>query len=164
MLDSFRCSRFYGRIYYTVELPFEEWPAFVPTLMERVTSSSATPPVPESVKLAALECLGYTAERIADLEDMLMDDSDGAAPPELSTSIVNKMLMTIVDGVQPSCSDAIRHAALQALRNSLVFVRKNMTVKSERDFIMNAVCEATRRKEARIRLLAYNCMDVSSAT
>lgn len=132
-----------------VELPFGEWADFVPALMERVTN----PAVPEIVKLAALNCLGFTAERIAELEDSLPDQ------PELATYVVDKMLTTIVDGVQPSRSDPLRKAAIIALKNSLAFVRKNMEVKSERDFIMNAICEATRSSLPEIRQLAFQCMD-----
>lgn len=132
-----------------VELPYNEWNEFVPALMDRVTNNQN----PEIVSLASLQCLGYTAERISDLEYMLTDQ------PELPTTVVDKMLTTIVDGVQPTRTDKLRHAAITALKNSLAFVRKNMDVKSERDFIMNAICEATRCQDAQVREMAYSCMD-----
>jgi len=133
-----------------VELPFQEWPQFVPALMENVTSTQAAEPV----KIASLQCLGYTCERIADTEEMLED------VPKLAEDTVDSMLTTIVDAVQPNKTDAMRFAALQALKNSLTFVRKNMEVKSERDFILKAICEATGSGDANVRGLAYACMDL----
>jgi importin subunit beta-1 len=131
-----------------VELPYNEWPQFVPALMENVTSQQSEEPV----KLASLECLGYAAERIAEVEEMM-------EVPPLAVSTVDSMLTTIVDGVQPTRSDKMRFAALQALKNSLAFVKKNMQVKSERDFIMNAICEATQSQSLQVRELAYSCLD-----
>jgi importin subunit beta-1 len=131
-----------------VELPYNEWPQFVPALMENVTSQQSDEPV----KLASLECLGYAAERIAEVEEM-MDI------PPLAVATVDSMLTTIVDGVQPVRSDKMRFAALQALKNSLAFVKKNMQVKSERDFVMRAICEASQSQAAQVRELAYSCFD-----
>jgi importin subunit beta-1 len=131
-----------------VELPYNEWPQFVPALMENVTSQQSEEPV----KLASLECLGYAAERIAEVEEMM-------EVPPLAVTTVDSMLTTIVDGVQPTRSDKMRFAALQALKNSLAFVKKNMQVKSERDFIMNAICEATQSQSLQVRELAYSCLD-----
>lgn len=130
-----------------VELPYQEWPQFVPAVMELCKTTTA-----ESIKIACLDCLGYAAERIADLETILN------APP-LAVDTVDKMLTTIVDGAQSNKSDPMRLAALTALRNSLVFVRKNMELKNERDFIMNAICEATQSSQARTRSIAFECME-----
>lgn len=133
-----------------VELPYEQWPEFVPVLMENVTSTQAAEPV----KLASLECLGYTAERVAEVEELV----EGV--PALQTGIVDSMLTTIVDGVQPVRSDKMRLAALTALSNALAFVKKNFEVKAERDFIMNAICEASRCNDADVRELTYQCFDL----
>lgn len=132
-----------------VELPYQQWPEFVPALMENVTSQQ----MPELVKLASLECLGFCAERITEVEEMIPE------VPALQVATVDSMLTTIVDGVQPVRSDKMRLAALNALKNSLAFVKKNMDVKSERDFIFNAICEATRCNDAAVRMLAYQCLD-----
>ena len=119
-----------------VELPHQEWPEFVPALMEMARSSSAAPAGTngEAVPLASLECLGFTCERIAEVEEMLPGEV-----PELPSTTVDSMLTSIVDGAQATRSDAVRLNALQALRNSLTFVRKNMDVQNERDFLMTAV-------------------------
>lgn len=149
-----------------IELPYEQWNEFVPALMNIVTSSPPAPPSADgssaggiAVQLAALECLGYTLERLAELELILPDF------PSLSETVVDKMLTTIVHGMQPGSaardpSDALRLAAITAFRNSLGFVRKNMGVKSERDFMIRAVCESTQcPTSAQVRQIAYGCMD-----
>lgn len=132
-----------------VELPYREWPTLVGALMENVTSQQAH----EKIKIASLECLGYTCDRIVDVEELIGN------LPDLDSSIVDAMLTTIVDAVQPGRPDDMRFSALQALKNSLLFVRKNMENKQERDFIMNAICEACRNPQARIRGLAFSCLD-----
>ncbi|KAL7579807.1 hypothetical protein ACA910_021940 [Epithemia clementina (nom. ined.)] len=132
-----------------VELPHREWPTLVGSLMENVTSPQAH----EKIKIASLECLGYTCDRIVDVEELIGN------LPDLDSSIVDSMLTTIVDAVQPGRPDEMRFSALQALKNSLLFVRKNMDNKQERDFIMKAICEACRNPEPRIRALAFSCLD-----
>jgi importin subunit beta-1 len=133
------------------ELPYEQWNEFVPALMEIVTGAAAGP----AVRLAALECLGYAAERLAELEMLLPD------VPPLSDAVVDKMLTSIVHGMQPTQDPQIRLNAITALRNALGFVRKNMSVKSERDFMVRAICESTQCAASdKVRELAYGCMDL----
>jgi importin subunit beta-1 len=133
------------------ELPYEQWNEFVPALMDLVTSTSTN----ETVQHAALECLGYAAERMAELEMLLPD------VPPLSDAVVDKMLTSIVHGMQPAQNSVLRLAAVTALRNALGFVRKNMSVKSERDFMVRAICEATQCADNdKVRELAYGCMDL----
>lgn len=129
-----------------VELPFNEWPAFIPTMMENVQKGT------NAVKIASLEALGFTSDRIANLEGVV------PGTPDLASSTVDSMLTTIVDAVQPANPKEMRFAALTALKNSLVFVRKNMEVKPERDFIMGAICEAAKAGDSAVRKLAFECM------
>lgn len=132
-----------------VELPFNEWPEFVPAMTAAMADSM------ETVKLAALECLGLTCERIEEVQGMI------DTVPDLSEQTVNAMLTTIVQGVQPSNSDDMRFAALNALNKSLHFCHRNMEVQAERDFILkNAICGATLSADARVRKLAFQCLDV----
>jgi len=134
-----------------VELPYQEWPNFVPAMTEALSS----PDAPESVKLASLDCLGMTCERIDEVQAMLPE------VPDLVDATVNSLLTTIVQGVQPERSDALRYSALQALNKSLSFVHKNMEVPAERDFIMkNAICGATQSSEGKVRQLAFQCLDI----
>ena len=126
-----------------VELPHNQWPNFLPAMMENISN----PQVADAVKVAALECLGYTCERVASL--------DG---PEIQDQTTDSMLTAIVDGIQPSREDKIRLAAAVALKNSLIFSQKNMDKKEERDTIMNTICEATRSTNEAVRTAAYECI------
>lgn len=135
-----------------VELPFQEWPNFVGAMTEVMSDNASQS---ESVKLAALECLGLTCERIEEVQNML------GTVPDLAEQTVNQMLTTIVHGVQPGHSDDLRYAALQALSKSLQFVHRNMEVPAERDFILrHAICGATQSSDARVRKLAFQCLDL----
>eukprot|EP00560_Eucampia_antarctica_P001553 CAMPEP_0197832544 /NCGR_PEP_ID=MMETSP1437-20131217/15264_1 /TAXON_ID=49252 ORGANISM="Eucampia antarctica, Strain CCMP1452" /NCGR_SAMPLE_ID=MMETSP1437 /ASSEMBLY_ACC=CAM_ASM_001096 /LENGTH=868 /DNA_ID=CAMNT_0043435975 /DNA_START=24 /DNA_END=2630 /DNA_ORIENTATION=+ len=127
-----------------VELPFGEWPEFLPTLMENVTLAE----IPDGVKISSLECLGFTCERIAMLE--------GA--PDIAPATTDQMLTTIVDGIRADRPSPIRLAAASALRNSLLFTRKNMENKNERDMIMQTICEATQSPDAKVRAASYDCI------
>eukprot|EP00978_Attheya_sp_CCMP212_P028194 scaffold96626_cov55-Attheya_sp.AAC.1 len=126
-----------------VELPYNEWPDFLGALMENVTGEQ-----PDGVKIASLECLGFTCERIA-----LIDNA-----PDIAPETTDRMLTTIVDGIRADRPDAIRLAAATALRNSLYFTSKNMETKTERDMIMQTICEATQSQDARVRASAYDCI------
>lgn len=159
-----------------VELPYQEWPQFVPAMTAAVTDATAL----ESVKLAALECLGLTCERIDEVQTMMLDhtmaanassssnnnnnndtNNNDTSVPELTEQTVNAMLTTIVQGVQPSNSDDLRLAALSALNKSLQFCHRNMEVPAERDFILkNAIFGATQSADARVRKLAFQCLDL----
>lgn len=126
----------------SIELPYNEWPDFIPTLLENVKNQ------PEGVKIASLECLGFSCERISDLEGL----------PPIDEKTTDAMLTAIVDGIQTTRPDPIRLAAATALRNSLVFADKNMERKPERDAIMNNICEATQSPDARVRSMAFECI------
>jgi importin subunit beta-1 len=133
-----------------VELPFLEWPTFVTTMTSIMSDASA----PESAKLAVLQCLGDTCERVAQVQALLDE------VPDLSEQTVNAMLTTIVQGVQPSNSAALRLAALEALYKSLPFCHRNMDIPAERDFIMkNAIFVSAASADARARQLAFRCLD-----
>ena len=132
-----------------VELPFKEWATLVAKLMENVTSSEAV----EVIKIASLQCLGYISDRLVDVEDLIGNI------PELDTQTVDRMLTTIVNAMQPDKSAEMRFFALQALKNSLLFIRKNMDTTQERDYIMSAICQACENEQAKVRNLAFQCLD-----
>jgi len=126
-----------------VELPYEQWPSFLPSLLENISAAH----FPESVKVASLECLGYTCERVSVLSG-----------PEINQPTTDSILNAIVDGIQSSRPDRVRLAAATALKNSLVFAHKNMEKKEERDAIMTTICEATRSQDEGVRSVAYECI------
>jgi importin subunit beta-1 len=126
-----------------VEIPYEQWPAFLGACLENIRS----PQFADSIKIASLECLGYTCERVSVL--------DG---PEINEQTTDAMLNAIVDGIQSTRPDKVRLAAATALKNSLVFSHSNMEKKPERDAIMTTICEATRSQDAGVRAVAYECI------
>jgi importin subunit beta-1 len=126
-----------------VEIPYNEWPALLPSLLENIQSPQST----DSIRISSLECLGYTCERVAIL--------DG---PEINEQTTDSMLNAVVDGIQASRPDKVRLAATMALKNSLIFAHKNMERKPERDAIMTAICEATRCQDSLVRVAAYECI------
>lgn len=133
----------------TIELPYKEWPEFLNTLMENVTSDAS---VEDGIKISSLECLGFTCERIAFTLALAGDT------PEISPEITDLMLTTIVDGIRADRPDPIRYAAAKALGNSLSFTRKNMENENERDMILKTICDATQSPDARVRTAAYECL------
>jgi importin subunit beta-1 len=126
-----------------VEIPYNEWPAMLPSLLENIQSPQST----DAIRISSLECLGYTCERVAVL--------DG---PEINEQTTDSMLNAVVDGIQASRPDKVRLAATTALKNSLIFAHKNMERKPERDAIMTAICEATRCQDVFVRVAAYECI------
>ncbi len=123
-----------------IELPFDQWPAFLPTLLENVRGAEYA----EGVKVATLECLGYCCERISFL---------GGVVNQTST---DSMLSAIVDGISANRPNRLRQAAANALKNSLMFAESNMEKQEERDAIMNALMEATRCEDVHVRIAAYD--------
>ena len=127
-----------------VELPYSQWPEFLPTLTHNVTS----PELPDPVKVSTLECLGFSCERIASLDNA----------NEMDSATTDGMLTAIVDGIRADRPDAIRLSAATALRNSLLFTRKNMDNVEERNMIMQAICETTQSTNVLVRAAAYECI------
>jgi len=122
-----------------VELPFNEWPEFLPALLANIRDTN----VDQSIKVSTLECLGYCCERISLL---------GGEVDQKST---DSILSAIVDGIGPTRSHRMRHAAAGALKNSLMFAETNMEKQEERGAIMNALMEATRCEDMNVRIAAY---------
>ena len=127
-----------------IELPYDEWKEFLPTLMQNVASADQ----PDPIKISCLECLGFTCERLSSLENV----------PEIAPTTTDGMLTTIVDGMRKERPDPIRLAATTALRNSLNFTRKNMDTLEERNQIMQNICEATQSSSLEVRAAAYECI------
>ncbi|KAL3919234.1 MAG: hypothetical protein SGILL_003857, partial [Bacillariaceae sp.] len=122
-----------------MELPHNQWEAFLPTLLENVRDANW----PDNVKAASLECIGYCCERINILgKDVNEQQTDG-------------MLNVIIDGINTNRPNEVRLAAAAALRNSLGFAEKNMERPEECRAIMNAMMEATRSPDPSIRMMGY---------
>ena len=141
-------SREVGRVaaqiiaaYGAVDVPQGQWISLMDTLFQNVTDVN----VPEVVKVASLEALGFMCEAM---------DPDSGVPAE----VVNKILMTIVDGMQATRPTSMRQAATTALCNSLSFTRANFAVDQERNVLVQAICEATQCPDEKARKAAYECI------
>ncbi len=71
----------------------------------------------------------------------------------------NPILTAVVQGARKEePSDQVRFAALQALYNSLEFVRENFEREGERNYIMQVVCEATQSSDENVQIAAFECL------
>ncbi|KAF2168200.1 hypothetical protein M409DRAFT_53500 [Zasmidium cellare ATCC 36951] len=125
-----------------IELPREQWPELMPTLVENVGSGS------DSKKQASLTTIGFICEADdTDLRDSLAQHS-------------NAILTAVVQGARKEEANSdIRNAAITALGDSLEFVRVNFENEGERNYIMQVICEATQAEDMRIQQGAYGCLN-----
>ncbi|XP_044266485.1 importin subunit beta-1 isoform X1 [Tribolium madens] len=122
------------------ELPHHQWPDLIVTLVNNVVQPNST----EMQKEATLETIGYICQEID--SDVLVTQSN-----DILTAIIHGMRST-----EPS--NHVRFAATQALLNSLEFTKANFEKATERNFIMEVVCEATQSPDTQIKVAALQCL------
>lgn len=125
-----------------IELPRNEWPELMPTLVSNVGSGT------EKTKMASLTTLGFICEsEDADLREALVMHS-------------NAILTAVVQGARKEeLNQDVRHAALQALSDATEFIRSNFENEGERNYIMQVVCEATQSDDSRVQAAAFGCLN-----
>jgi importin subunit beta-1 len=125
-----------------IELPREQWPDLMQTLVENVGNGS------DQKKQASLTTIGFICETDEqDLRDSLAQHS-------------NAILTAVVQGARKEEPNIeIRNAAITALGDSLEFVRTNFENEGERNYIMQVVCEATQAEDSRIKQGSYGCLN-----
>ncbi|XP_043288771.1 importin subunit beta-1 isoform X2 [Venturia canescens] len=122
------------------ELPVGEWTELIPLLVNNVTDTEST----EMMREATLETIGYICQEIES---------------EVLVSQSNHILTAIIHGMKSSnTSIPVRLAATKALYNSLEFTKGNFEIETERNFIMEVVCEATQSANAQVRVAALQCL------
>ncbi|OVF07453.1 putative importin subunit beta-1 [Clavispora lusitaniae] len=125
----------------TIELPRDEWPDLIPTIIENTKTEK-----PTQVKRSCLLTIGYICE-----------GADANDPRIIAQS--NGILIAIVQGIQASePSTQVRLTALNALINSLQFIKLNFQREGERNFIMQVVCEATQAEDTELQAAAFGCL------
>lgn len=125
----------------TIELPRNEWPELLPIITEHTKTER-----PVNVKRACLLAIGYICE-----------SADAHDPQIIAQS--NGILIAIVQGVQSTEPSAqVRLTALNALINSLQFIKQNFEKEGERNFIMQVVCEATQADSKELQAAAFGCL------
>lgn len=124
-----------------IELPRGEWVDLLKTMVDNTNPSQL-----ENVKRASLLALGYICESADPQSQVLISSS-------------NNILIAIVQGAQSSeTSTQVRLAALNALADSLVFIKNNMEREGERNYLMQVVCEATQAQDTSIQTAAFGCL------
>lgn len=124
-----------------IELPRGDWPDLMQIMVNNTNIEQA-----ENVKRASLLALGYICESADPQSQALMASS-------------NSILIAIVQGAQSSePSKLVRLAALNALADSLVFIKNNMEREGERNYLMQVVCEATQANDTDIQAAAFGCL------
>lgn len=122
------------------ELPAGQWPELIDSLVNNVTAANST----EMLKESSLEAIGYICQ-----------DIDHSVLVERA----NKILTAIIHGMRSNeTSSSVRLAATTALLNSLEFTRANFDTDTERNFIMEVVCEATQSPDTQIKVAALQCL------
>lgn len=124
----------------SIEIPRQEWPELIVSLLGNMTKPDATP----SLKQATLDAIGYVCEEIS--------------PKDLEQDQVNAVLTAVVQGMNHvENSSEVRLAAVKALYNALDFAETNFENESERNYIMKVICETAISKEAHVRKAAFEC-------
>ncbi|EDO15979.1 hypothetical protein Kpol_499p7 [Vanderwaltozyma polyspora DSM 70294] len=124
-----------------IELPVGEWPDLLKIMVE-----NTNPNKPENVKRAFLLTLGYICESADPNSSVLVSNS-------------NDILISIAQGAQASePSKIVRLTALNALADSLTFIKNNMDREGERNYLMQVVCEATQSDDTDIQAAAFGCL------
>lgn len=124
-----------------IELPKNEWPGLMEIMVKNTSQHQL-----ENIKRASLLVLGYICEGADPSNEYLIAQS-------------NHILIAIVQGAQASeTSKLVRLTALNALADSLTFIKNNMEREGERNYLMQVVCEATQADDHDIQAAAFGCL------
>lgn len=123
-----------------IELPLNQWNTLITSLTEKVAVAGSA----ERTREAALEAIGYICQDIS---------------PDVLENQSNKILTAIIYGMRKEePSNHLRLAATTALYNSLEFTKANFDKQSERNYIMEVVCESTQSPDSQISVAALQCL------
>ncbi|KAK9480637.1 armadillo-type protein [Lipomyces japonicus] len=124
-----------------IDLPRNEWPDLMRVLVDNTKEEQ-----PVNVKRASLLAIGYICETA--------DPSNAGV-----TAQANGILTAIVQGARASePSIVVRQTAINALVNSLEFIRDNFDREGERNFIMQVVCEATQANDVKLQASSFGAL------
>lgn len=124
-----------------IDLPLNQWPDLMTVLVENTKSEN-----PTHVKKSSLLAIGYICETA--------DPSNAGVVSQASG-----ILTAIVQGVTSNePSNEVKLTAINALVNSLEFIKHNFTLENERDYIMQVVCEATQSSDIQVQAAAFGAL------
>ncbi|WRT64981.1 uncharacterized protein IL334_001922 [Kwoniella shivajii] len=122
-----------------IELPVNKWSELIPSLLEFVGNQENV-----GLRVSTLQAVGFICEVIQ---------------PEILSARSNEILTAVVQGARKEePSHEVQHAAIQALLNSLEFIRDNFEREGERNYIMQVVCEATQSPSVTVQVGAFECL------
>ncbi|EGV60888.1 karyopherin Kap95 [Yamadazyma tenuis] len=124
-----------------IELPLNQWPDLIPFIIENTKIEQET-----HVKKVALLTIGYICETLNPNDANVLAQANG-------------ILIAIVQGAQAEEKNLdVRLTALNALVNSLEFIKYNFDKEGERNYIMQVVCEATQADSSDLQEAAFGCL------
>ncbi|KAI5118628.1 hypothetical protein M0805_006995 [Coniferiporia weirii] len=122
-----------------VELPDNQWPEVIEILLRFMDNSENV-----NLRIATLQAIGYICESIK---------------PDILSVRSNEILTAVIHGARKEeASTEVQLAAINALYNSLEFVRDNFEREGERNYIMQVVCEATQNPSVTVQVGAFECL------
>lgn len=122
-----------------VELPNNQWTELIELLLRAMDNAENT-----NLRIATLRTIGYICETIK---------------PEILSMRSNEILTAVIHGARKDePSSEVQLAAINALYNSLEFVRDNFEREGERNYIMQVVCEATQNPNVQVQVGAFECL------
>lgn len=123
-----------------IELPAQTWPELTTLLLGNITRYDSAP----YLKRSTLETIGFICE---DLDESIL------------ASRSNEILTAVIQGARKEETDAkVRKAAIEALNNSLDFIKPHFDSEVERNVIMQVVCEATLSPDTIVAVAAFECL------
>ncbi|KAJ3007135.1 hypothetical protein NUW54_g3664 [Trametes sanguinea] len=124
-----------------VELPQGQWMDVITILLGFVSEQSSS-----NLRVATLQAIGFICEALQN-------------KPEILSMRSNEILTAVIHGARKDeSSPDVQLAAIQALYNSLEFVRDNFEREGERNYIMQVVCEATQSPSVPVQVGAFECL------
>ena len=123
-----------------IELPKQQWPDLIQTLASGVTGVGTD----SATKQSALKTLGYICEEI---------------DPEALAAQSNLILTAVIQGMRGEEPDKdVRLEGTKALLNAIPFIKSNFESETERNYIMQTVCENTQSDVTEIKDAAFQCI------
>lgn len=124
-----------------IELPLNQWPELIPLIIDNTKAENDV-----HIKKSSLLTIGYICETLNPNDPNVLAQANG-------------ILIAIVQGAQSQeQSTEVRLTALNALVNSLEFIKFNFDKEGERNYIMQVVCEATQADSSELQEAAFGCL------
>jgi hypothetical protein len=78
-------------------------------------------------------------------------------PDNISVDTVDQILTQLTDNLSNTDNEIVL-TSISAMLNFIMYARKNMTVDSERDYILNKIFQTCAHEDVNIRVYAMQCL------